>query len=95
VYWNDEKFEVTPTDYQIHYKKWIVIGYKGENTLKLVGTGRSDGRGSTISNIKLEEIEGDCKNHIKNGNFAKRKQNGGYNLIKMIYTKNEIPGWTG
>lgn len=54
VYWNGKLIaHITPRDYSINHASYSVVARKGNNYLKFVGAGDSDGHGATIGHVKL------------------------------------------
>ncbi len=67
--WNDQSFNIEPTDYEVHkFKKEVTVLKNVNNVLKFVGEGRADGYGLTIDNVKLTAL-GSAVNLVLNGNF--------------------------
>lgn len=87
VYWNNQKVKTINThDYNIHHVVIPVKGRVGVNTLRFSGEGRSDGLGTTYTNVRLLNGSRDL---IINGNFNQPNVGRGWRIF------NTIPGWTG
>ena len=89
VFWNGNKIaEIIPSDYNIHKKHVRVDVNSGDNELRFEGSGKKDGLGLTIDNVKLLQ-EKSRKDIVVNGGFERP------DMKKKWKIMNKIPGWEG
>ena len=89
VFWNGNKIaEIIPSDYNIHKKHVRVDVNSGDNELRFEGSGKKDGLGLTIDNVKLLQ-EKSRKDIVVNGGFERPDMKKKWKIL------NKIPGWEG
>lgn len=88
MFWNNEGFNLEPTDYEIHTFSAKVTAMPRENKLHFLGTGDFDTYGLTIDNIKVIP-GGTTENICVNPGFEEPHLYGGWS------TYNDIKGWKG
>jgi len=83
--------EWSPTDYNIHHERFTVSSRVGRNSINFIGSGRSDGLGQNLDNVKLVR-KSFCgvEDVIVNGGFEE-----GYNVGHSwgIFANGRVSGW--
>jgi hypothetical protein len=83
VFWNDEQIgSILPNNYNVTLFTKDVIPRLGQNTLRIVGTGPSDGFGATIDNVVVNKY-GSSQNVVVNP---------GFEMTRAGWFK-RVPGW--